>query len=383
MVHLSDDLLHRIRERAPDYDRDNTFFTEDLTELTEAGYLRAMVPTELGGAGLSLKQMTDEQIRLAGASPATALAINMHHVWVGVAQVAKARGVEALDFLLAEAGRDELFAFGISERGNDLVLFGSATEARPDGEGGYSFYGTKIFTSLAPAWTRLGTFGLDTTSPDAPKTVFAFITRDAGVHTKDDWDTLGMRATQSRTTVLDGAHAPAEWVARRLDPGPNPDPFIFGIFACFEILLASVYAGIAQRALDVAVQTVQRRTSMKNDGAPYAHDPDIRWRLAHAGIALDGALLELRALARDVDDLVDHGPMWFAKLSALKVRVTETAKGVVEAAIRVSGGGSYFSGSELSRLYRDVLAGLFHPSDDESAHGTMATALLGPLPEAD
>jgi hypothetical protein len=35
--------------------------------------------------------------------------------------------------------------------------------------------------------------------------------------------------------------------------------------------------------------------------------------------------------------------------------------------------------SELSRLYRDVLAGLFHPSDPESAHSTVATAWLGPL----
>ena len=50
-------------------------------------------------------------------------------------------------------------------------------------------------------------------------------------------------------------------------------------------------------------------------------------------------------------------------------------------AIRVSGGGSYFSGSELGRLYRDVLAGMFHPSDDESAHATLATSVLGP-PEA-
>jgi hypothetical protein len=49
----------------------------------------------------------------------------------------------------------------------------------------------------------------------------------------------------------------------------------------------------------------------------------------------------------------------------------------------VSGGGSYYSSSELSRLYRDVLAGLFHPSDDESVHGAWAGALLGPVPKAD
>jgi len=55
------------------------------------------------------------------------------------------------------------------------------------------------------------------------------------------------------------------------------------------------------------------------------------------------------------------------------------AKQVVDDAVLVAGGSSYAAGSELSRLYRDVLAGLFHPSDPESAHATVATAWLGPL----
>lgn len=379
---LSPELLTRIRDRAARYDRENAFFTEDFAELKEAGYLKALVPTELGGLGLSLEQVTREQMALAGAAPATALAVNMHHVWVGVAKVVHDRGESFMDQVLREAAAGEVFAFGISERGNDLVLFGSTTEARPDGDGGYSFHGTKIFTSLSPGWTRLGTFGTDTASPDGPKSVYAFITREGGgFEIKDDWDALGQRASQSCTTVLTGAHAPADRVVRRLDPGPNPDPLIFGIFACFELLLAAVYTGIGQRAIDVAVATVAKRTSLKNDGAPYAHDPDIRWRLAHAGIALDGIYPQISSLARDVDTLADHGAMWFPRLSAVKVRATETAKDVVDAAMRVSGGGAYFNRSELSRLYRDVLAGLFHPSDDESTHGAWANALLGPVPD--
>jgi alkylation response protein AidB-like acyl-CoA dehydrogenase len=381
MTFLAEDLLAEIHDRAPGYDRDNTFFTEDLEALRAAGYLSAHVPTSLGGAGLSLLELVREQSRLAAAAPATALATNMHQVWCGVARVLHDRGDDGLDFLLREAAAGELFGFGISERGNDLVLFGSATKAEPDGEGGYRYHGTKIFTSLAPAWTRLGVHGLDDTDPDDPRIVYGFVTRE-GTETKDDWDTLGMRATQSRTTVLDGAHAPADRVVRRLPPGPNPDPFVFGIFACFELLLASVYIGIGQRALDLAVETVTKRTSMKT-GDVYAHDPDIRWRLATAAMALETAITQLHAVAADVGGgpgAADHGPRWFAKLSATKVLATETAKDVVEAAIRVSGGGSYFTKNELSRLYRDVLAGLFHPSDDESAHSTVAAALLGPLP---
>ncbi|WP_027479469.1 acyl-CoA dehydrogenase family protein [Gryllotalpicola ginsengisoli] len=379
---LTDELLERIRDRAAGYDAANAFFAEDLDELAAVGYLKAFVPSSYGGLGMTLAEVAREQQRLAGAAPATALAVNMHLVWTGVAKVLRDRGDDTLDFLLREAGAGEVFGFGISEPGNDLVLFGSTTDAAPDPDGGYRFTGTKVFTSLSPAWTRLGVMGLDTASADAPKIVYGFVTRDAvddgTVEIKDDWDTLGMRASQSNTTVLKGAHAPADRIIRRLDPGPNPDSLIFAIFANFELLLASVYAGIGERALEVAAETVQRRTSLRT-GMNYAQDPDIRFRFASAAIEQDALAPQIHAVASDVDNLVNHGSMWFPKLVGVKIRATETARRVVDTAIRVSGGSSYFNRSELGRLYRDVLAGLFHPSDDESAHNTVANAWLGPL----
>lgn len=375
---LPDDLIERIRERAPIHDRENTFPQEDLDELRAAGYLAILVPVERGGAGLSLAQAAVLQQRLAGAAPATALAINMHLVWTGVAKVFSDRGVPGLEFVQDGAVAGEVFAFGISEGGNDLVLFGSDTDAVPDGDGGYAFTGTKIFTSLAPVWTRLGLHGLDTTSADAPKLVFAFVERTDAVATSDDWDTLGMRATQSRTTRLEGAVADAAHVVRRIDPGPNPDPIVFGIFSVFEILLASVYTGIARRALELAVLSAGKRRSKKT-GAAYSQDPDIRWRIADMALAYDALPPQISALARDVDERADNGARWFSLLSGVKHRAITMAKRVVDEAMLVGGGGSYFSANELSRLYRDVLAGAFHPSDPESAHATAASFWLGPL----
>ncbi len=375
---LSDDLLDRIRARADGHDRENTFPEDDLAELKAAGYLAILVPTELGGRGLGLAEASVLQQRLASAAPATALAINMHLVWTGVAKVLADRGIDSLRFVQEGAVAGEVFAFGISEAGNDLVLFGSDTEAAPRPDGSYAFMGTKIFTSLAPVWTQLGLHGLDTTSPDAPKLVYAFVPRTDAVVTRDDWDTLGMRATQSRTTELHGVVAPADRVVRRVDPGPNPDPIVFGIFSVFELLLASVYTGIARRALDIAVGTVQRRRSKKS-GTTYSQDPDIRWRVADMALAYDALPPQVEGLCRDVDGLVDHGPRWFSLLSGVKHRAVTTAKAVVDDALLVSGGSAYYASAELSRLYRDVLAGLFHPSDPESAHSTVATAWLGPL----
>ncbi|AXJ11121.1 acyl-CoA dehydrogenase family protein [Arthrobacter sp. PM3] len=381
---LPEPLLERIRGRAAGYDRDNAFFHEDLADLKAAGYLKIFVPEPDGGLGLGLAGAARLQRRLATAAPATALAVNMHLVWTGVAHVLAARGDSSLDFILKEAAQGEIFAFGNSEAGNDSVLFDSRTEAVPLPGGGYRFTGRKIFTSLSPAWTRLGIFGKDASARDgAGELVHGFITRDTpGYEILPDWDTLGMRASQSNTTVLDGAVVPADRIFRKLPVGPNPDPLIFAIFACFETLLAAVYTGLGERALTLGVEAVKRRTSLKNGGRSYAQDPDIRWKVAEAAMAMDALYPQLSGLAADVDDLTDHGSQWFPRLVGLKVRATETARTVVDLAIRVSGGSSYFRGSELERLYRDVLAGLFHPSDDESAHNTVANAWLGPLESA-
>ncbi|AGW40875.1 acyl-CoA dehydrogenase [Leifsonia xyli subsp. cynodontis DSM 46306] len=181
----------------------------------------------------------------------------MHLVWTGIAKTLRDRGDDSLKFVLREAAAGEVFAFGLSEAGNDLVLFGSRTQARPEPDGGYRFFGAKIFTSLSPAWTWLGTMGLDTTSADGPKIVYGFIERTGGgFEIREDWDTLGMRATQSNTTVLDGALARADRVVRWLEPGPNPDPLVFAIFANFEILLAAVYTGVGARLLGVLPRDV-------------------------------------------------------------------------------------------------------------------------------
>ncbi|MHC6593755.1 acyl-CoA dehydrogenase family protein [Arthrobacter sp. C152] len=378
---LPDSLLERIRGRAAGYDRDNAFFHQDLQELAAAGYLKLFVPASDGGAGLGLEAAAQCQRRLATAAPATALAVNMHLVWTGVAHVLAARGDDSLAFVLQEAEQGEIFAFGNSEAGNDSVLFDSRTVAAPDADGSYTFTGTKIFTSLSPVWTRLGIFGKDQAARDGDgELVHGFITRQTpGYRILDDWDTLGMRASQSATTVLDGVRVPADRIFRKLPTGPNPDPLIFAIFACFEILLAAVYTGLGERALAVGVETVKRRTSFKNGGRSYAQDPDIRWKVAEAAMAMDNLYPQLKMVAADVDTLADHGTQWFPKLVGLKVNATETARRVVDLAIRVSGGSSYFRGSELERLYRDVLAGMFHPSDDESAHNTVANAWLGPL----
>ena len=384
---LPDALLETFRERAADYDRENRFFDEDLADLRELGYLRLFVPTEMGGLGASLLQVTRLQRRLAGAAPATALGINMHLVVTGAAVVALRRGLESARTILEQAAAGELFAFGISEAGNEAMLFDAATTAAPRQDGGYELTGIKIFTSLSPAWTRLVTHAKIAGADDAAsdRLVFGILERGEGVASLDDWDTHGMRASQSCTTRLDGAVMPAEAVLATTPVGPNGEPLPFGIFGVFELLLASVYIGIAERAVQVGVGIATTRRSVTR-GIVHADDPDIRRRLARAAIGCDGAVLQIEKVAYDLDALgaaqavpgaTDHGPRWFLHFSGVKARATEAAIAAVDEVLRSSGGRHYSRGSEIERLSRDVRAGLYQPSDEESVQSSYARALLG------
>ncbi len=290
-----------------------------------------------------------------------------------IIQLLAARGDQRLAMVQDWIAEGEVMAFGISEPGNDAVLFDSKTTAEERGDGSVAFTGTKIFTSLAPAFTRLGVFGKNAEG----QLVHGFVARGEGVESLNDWNTLGMRASQSHTTKLSGAIAPAQWVHTRLAAGPNPDALVFGIFASFLTLTASVYVGLAERGLQLGTAALQRR--VHQDGQAYTQDVRARSILAEAGMRMLTLDALQRQVAGDLDALVDHGPQWFPKLVTLRTRAGDWARENIQDAGQLIGGGGYFRGSEFERLYRDVQASWYHPSNAASAANTVASWLVGPL----
>ncbi|MEO7349012.1 MAG: acyl-CoA dehydrogenase family protein [Terrimesophilobacter sp.] len=374
--YLPDDLLQRFRERAEVYDRENRFFDEDLAELVDNGYLTVFVPKEFGGPGLTLGEVSRLQQRLATAAPATALAINMHLMCTGVVRAMFERDDRSLTYVFDEAMAGEIFAFGVSEPANDWVLQGSNTVAEPQPDGSYLLTGVKIFTSLSPVWTRLITHGLDTTDAENPTLVYGFVDRSvAGITVSEQWDVLGMRASQSRATILENVVMRPERVARRIPTGPQPDLMMFAIASNFQLLIGSVYAGIARRALDLGAQALTSRASAKS-GTSLAEVPEFRLRLADALMEYMSVPAQLDVNCRDVDDLADHGAEWPLRLVSARINACTVARHATEAAMACVGGTGFNNSNELSRLLRDAMAGLFHPPSAEAARPLFAAALL-------
>ncbi|HZB40357.1 MAG TPA: acyl-CoA dehydrogenase family protein [Ilumatobacter sp.] len=378
---LPTDMLERFRARAGELDRTNTYFHDDLAELREIGYLAAAVPAEFGGWGYSLADMVASQRRLARYAPATALAMTMHTYWVGMAAQLHGWGDSSLDWVFQVALDGDVIAAGHAETGNDIPVLLSTCKAERV-EGGYVLTGRKQFGSNGPVWKWLGAHAMDVDAPGGPQVVHAFVERNSpGVTVVETWNTMGMRATQSHDTVLDGVFVPDVRIGCVTPAGDGTDPFVVALAMWPLPLIATVYVGIAERALELAVSGAQRKTSIAIERGAYAYHPMIQHQIAEMYLELDAAGATVDRFADEWVAGTDHGDAWVPKVYSMKWRAVEAAKKVLDIALDVSGGGGMFKGNELERLYRDVRCGGFHPGNDAIAHEAVGKALLGVLDE--
>jgi alkylation response protein AidB-like acyl-CoA dehydrogenase len=378
---LPDDMLERFQARASAYDRENRFFFEDFEELRNSGYLTMAVPEELGGRGYTLAQVMEQQRRLGYYAAPTALAVNMHIYWTGLVADLWRAGDRSGEWLLREAANGAVFAAGHAESGNDVPVLLSTTRAERV-DGGYRFTGRKSFGSLTPVWTYLGVHGMDTSNPDAPKVVHAFMPRDTpGYAIKETWDTLGMRATRSDDTILDGAFVPDRYILRVVPAGAaGIDAFVLGIFAWALLGFGNIYYGMARRALDLSVETAKRRTALALS-RPMSYHPEVQHAVGEMALQLESIGPMLDSVARDWTNGENYGAGWVIKIFAAKYHAVETAWKIVDRALDVAGGFGIFRQGPFEQLFRDARLGRIHPANSMLAHEIVAKLTLGINPD--
>jgi alkylation response protein AidB-like acyl-CoA dehydrogenase len=378
---LTDEMLARFDERAPVYDRENRFFTEDLAELRGSGYLDLAVPREYGGAGLTLAEVGALQRRLAYHAPSTAIAVNMHFYWTGLAADLLRAGDRSCAWILERAAAGDVFAAGHGEAGNDVPLVYSTTSAERV-DGGWELTGHKIFGSLSPVWDWLGVHAMDTSDPARPQIVHAFVPRTASsFRIEPTWDVLGMRATESNDTLLDRTFVADEHVALVCPAGfAGAGMFQIGVFAWALLGFANVYTGIAERAFDLSVQAAHRKTSLGLTRS-MAYHPEVQHQIAEMRLALETGRAIVDRTTADWSTGVDHGAEWPLKLIAAKYVAVNQAWKVVDTALDVSGGSGIFRRNRMELLFRDARLGRIHPASSALTHELIAKFSLGIDPD--
>jgi alkylation response protein AidB-like acyl-CoA dehydrogenase len=377
---LTAEMLARFDERAPQYDRENRFCTEDFEELKASGYLSCALPVEYGGAGLGLHGYTQLARRLGYVAPATALAVNMHVYWTGLAADLLKAGDDSCRFILERAADGAIFAAIHGEAGNDMPLLLSSTSATR-APGCWEISGHKIFGSLTPVWDYGGFHAMDASDPEHPQIVHGFLPRETpGIQIVETWDTLGMRATQSQDTVLDKAFCPDELCPVVCPAGfAGAGPFHVGIFAWALTGFAAVYHGAGRRAMDLTLAKMPTRTSVALRRS-MAHHPEVQHHVAKMRMAHDAAEALLDRTAADWEAGVQHED-WPVRLVATRQVVINAAYDIVDRAMDLSGGAGAFRANRLEQLFRDIRMGRFHPGNRLLAPELIGKLCLGVDPD--
>jgi alkylation response protein AidB-like acyl-CoA dehydrogenase len=224
-----------------------------------------------------------------------------------------------------------------------------------------------VFCTNSPAAT-LFLCSVRIRSRNAPDRLgFALIPRDTpGIVVRDDWDAMGMRASGSGAVSLGDCLLPDHMVMQAGPVGSLP-PDMFTLAVAGALVLAGAFLGIAEHAQNITVDRIGGGSGDRGRTGPAArsmvqamiaeNEIDLtssRAVLDRAGHLLDQRLSEASGQSNGAEM---HSLMREVQCSNMVVK--RAAINVVDRCMTVSGGAGYLSANLLSRLYRDVRAGLF------------------------
>jgi alkylation response protein AidB-like acyl-CoA dehydrogenase len=329
------------RERAAASDRDGRFAAENYAALKEHRFFSAGVPQELGGGGASHQELCELLRQLSHFCSSTALALSMHTHLVALS-VWRHRHGQPAEALLRKIAASELVL--VSTGAGDWVdSVGGAEKV----EGGYRVNAVKRFCSGGPA----GDLMVTSAPCDAEVLHFPVPLRSPGVTIRDDWDTLGMRATGSHSIELKDVFVPDEAVVLKRPRG-EWHPFWNAVVTMAPPIYLAPYVGAAERIADLA------RTAVKQKPL----DPLQLLTLGELENQLTLMHLAWRSMI-DITNDYDVTPSVDSanRMLVRKTLATNAALAVATKALELAGGSALYRATGIERLFRDLQGAPFHP----------------------
>ncbi len=363
---LVEKLSPQLAEWAAEHDAENKFVELGYRLLKEHGFFGALVPEALGGLGASLPELCEALRRLARACPATALAASMHSHLVA-AVVWRYRHGQGGEPLLRKVAASQLVL--VSTGANDGFESNGTLEPAP---GGYTLHAKKAFCSGSPVGDLLVTSAVFQHPSDGAQVFhFAVPFSAKGVKVGNDWDTLGMRGTGSHTVELDGVLVPDESITVRRPRAGWPPVWQVVLTVAPPIYMAP-YLGVAEAARDRAITLAKR--------APRAETALLVGEMENE---LTAARLAWESMVSNGNDF-DFMPEIARADRALvaKTLLAGAALRTCQKAMEVVGGASFFRGTGLERLLRDVHGASYHPMPEKRQQLITGRLALGLEPLA-
>lgn len=373
------EILPTIAANAAQAEQDRTPPAENIRLLKEINFHRAFQPKAYGGMEISLPEFTDCVAALAGACGGTAWAASL--LATHSHQMA----------MFSKEAQDEFWGENPDATASSSIApIGKIEEV----EGGVMFNGRMTWSSGADhaEWAILGFNRFD---EDGEKRYSFGVIPRSQYEILDDWYAAGMKSSGTKTLVVENVFIPEHRIeaAKDMMEGKSsgfdlyPDSKIFytpyrPYFACG---FASISLGIAERMLELYKAKTKTRVRAYTGAAVGAQVPGLM-RLAES----THQILAARALLeRTWNEHKEHGERKeypdAETLAYWRTNQAYAVKMCIEAVDRLfeaMGGSSWFSDSEVQRVWRDShMTGAHAYTDYDVCKQILGRELMGLEPD--
>ena len=351
---------------AAELDEEERFPEELIGEMGEIGLLGITIPEEYGGVGADAitYAMAVEEISKVCAS--TGVTISAHLSLCASPIVRFGTEEQKEKYLPDLASGEKLGAFALTEPGAGTDASSQRTVAIDKGDH-YLITGNKIFITNGEVADIYVVFAM-TDKEKGNKGISAFILEKGmegfsfGSHEKK----MGIRGSSTCEIIMDGVKVPKENLLGEVNKGFK---IAMKTLDGGRIGIAAQALGIAQGALDCAVQYVKEREQFNR---PIAAFQNTQFVLADMKTRIEAArqLVYYAAFAEDNEgDFSEQASM--AKLFA-----SETAREVTWRAVQLYGGYGYSREYPVERMMRDAKITEIYEGTSEVQKMVIAAHLL-------
>jgi 3-hydroxy-9,10-secoandrosta-1,3,5(10)-triene-9,17-dione monooxygenase len=335
---------------------------ENVRALLDSGLIALEVPKRYGGAELNLDALIEVTAALAEGCSATGwvYALWAAHMWL-IGQYPAHIQAEVF------GDRDSLVSSVVNTVGMPEEV-----------EGGFRWTGRGFFSSGVDHCNWL-TAAIDLKPNEPPGDRRWFLIKRSDFEIVDDWDTVGLRGTGSKTIVLNDVFIPSERVvkAKELSEGRGVGAELHGsplycaaMDFTFSLPLVGPELGIARAALHASAESIRRRLDSGN-ARRVAEQAATITRLAKATADVDAARALLLQTARRFCYMPAAAATMLDRAECRRnvAYGTQLCRAAVNSMFEASGGSSVYNSAELQRLWRDSNVAAAHHGLMWDVHG--------------
>ena len=365
LIQRAKDLGPALKKRSAAATQARQLPEETIQDFKEAGFFRILQPKRWGGYELDPEVFFDCVVEIARSCPSSAWVLGVVgiHNW----QLA----------LFPDQAQQDAWGEDTSVLiSSSYMPVGKVTPV----EGGYMLSGRWGFSSGSDYcdWAFLGAF---IHSENGPPDMRTFMVPKSDYTLDDDWHTSGLKATGSKSVVVDDVFVPEYRTHKMADgfrmksPGHSEnDAAVFKIpfGQIFTRSVATPAVGMAQGALDAYMEVCADRVS-RADGKNLKLDPNTQEVCAKAALAID----EVRTLMRrDYKEMMDYARTGEDIPIPVRVRYrynaaagTDKCIRVVDELVNASGAAAIFLNNPINSFWRDIHAARAHHANNPHKSG--------------